>query len=638
MKFLIATGQTARSLEHHVSAIGPDDFGVACDRPFWRRAGELGIVSSHAPVVAGDGTSMLLWDGAPVDGDMGFSHLLPAADTATRLTRYMDGLSSHREAQNWSGVFGCAHITAQGHCRVASDPLSQYSFFFLPLGRDLLLSNSIHLIEKVGDLLGARPARTFEACAYEAAFGVGGWHRTGLSGVEKMPADHYLDVSGGQRRFIRYAGSTFSGEHPATSYSQQLQDALQKQIGNAAALQKALPDGGLVLDLSGGKDTRLVLGAQLATGRNSFQVFLGGAAGGADQQAASRLVNHFDLDNVQYLSNLAVDEMINAERAARRAAYRYMGTANGCQADLGSEQLRGVAQVRGGCSEARTRSFFELPRGKRRRKILAYSRKLEGNVADRSFFHRVREALVFGAGDPARLLVAKLVSRGRRHHPYFTGDFLSAAQASIRGNVESLLDQGINPHDLADSYYIFDRGWRHGGLPVQVMNDSKTTFEPLNDLSLLNAHFSLREADRQDARVAFDLMSAYSVDGLLEFPFDSGTWPDRFLSDAAKMKRDKLSQVATVAKSPRVMVQQNGRVDNVYNLGLVAYMRQIQPFLRDIASSLPAHHPCWDYLRRDDFLTCLGTDGFAQSPLAAPALTLLHGFIWVSHEEERCPV
>lgn len=637
MKFLIAMGGHGLALGDKVAFLYSSDFGVSCRQPVWREASGVVIISSHPPAKPmTEGGAMMLWDGAPINGDVAFSPLLPVPDSAARMNRYIQNLQQDDGLKAWSGIFGCAHVSPDGDCVVAADPLSQYAFFYASVGTTTLVSNSLHLIEKVCEQLGEARARDFGAAAYEGAFGLGAWTKTGLTDVNKFPPNHYLRYSQGQVRFCRQKSRAFSRRSDRTEYERNLALAVEKQKNNALALKNALPGQGLVVDLSGGKDTRLMMGAQLAVQNENFHVFLGGVAGGPDQQSASRLVNHYNLDAVSYLSNLEPSERISAERAARRASYRFMGTSNNCHADLGDRQLLDVAQVRGGSSEGRTRAFFSPARGKRRRKMLRYGREIQSER--RGFFGLARETLGLGAEAPQTVLLAKLISRGKRCHHLFTKDFLQEAYEYIAANIDWLLDQEVPLDNLADTFYIFDRGWRHCGFPVQVMNDSKTTFEPLNELSLLEAHFSLSEDDRQNARLAFDLMEAYQVEGLTNIPFEGSDWPDVYLSSPDRLNRRSWAQISTKTHPPQSILGPSGEIDNMYNLGISEFLKQVRPLMLGIAEALPSHHQCWDYLKRETLIQMLSSDEPIPKHVVAVLIRLLHGLIWVSHEEERCPL
>lgn len=638
MKFLIGLGQPRHPLRLNSADCSARDFGVRIETPLFRWQKDTCVLCSETPDgFVSDGDDIVLWDGAPIDTDTAFSPLLPVPDAARRMKQYLDAVVADTLQNAPSGVYGAAVIRADGTCVIATDPLSQYAFFYLSTGDIHLFSNSLHLIERACELLNIAVKRDFASNAFEAAFGAGGWSRTGLKGVQKIPPNHYMAYKDGTVQFAPLNTGVFCGHHHARDYRDRTQGAATRLKNNAQALSAALPEQGLVLDLSGGKDTRLILGSFLASGAYPFHVFVGGAAGGADREAANRLTHHFNLDSVQYLSNLAPDEDISAVEAARRAAYRTMGTSNLYQTVIGRQQITGVAQVRGGTSEGRTRSFFTRPKPRKLRSIRRYRDRMANGGNDPSFLKRMAHRLVSTeAAD--RQLAALLVSRYRQAHFLFTDAFLADAYHSITANIEWLQNHGVAMENLADTYYIFDRGWRHAGFPVQVMNDARPVFEPLNNSALLAAQFCLNEKDRQEARLAFDVFEAFGVRDLVEVPFESSDWPATYLPPERLARRAELLAAPVQQKPRRSLMGTSGRAKTIYGGGAAQYMQEVQPYMLNLVSGLPPTNQCWDYMRRDTVIEAIRQGAFATHSLGAIGARLLSAFIWISHEEVRQPV
>ena len=453
MKFLIAIGHNIKNPVLSISNFFVDDFGTKNIHPFAHTIQNICFLASQKPSqLDSRNKNYILWDGSPIHPDTAFSSIMPIPDASRKMADYLNDVQTGKTTSNFSGIFGCASIEANGKCVIASDPLSQYSVFFVSDQNRYLFSNSLHLIEKACKLLRISVTRDFTSNAYEIAFGAGGWTRTGLSRVFKMPPNHYMRYDQGKVDFLRNHFSVFSDRHNAATYSSKIRIAADSLKSSALAMSKLLPNEGLVLDLSGGKDTRLVLGAQLAAQPNNFSVFLGGPSGGDDQKTASRLVCHYNLDSVNFLSNIGADENISAIEAARRAAYRYMGTSNQYQAELGTLTLSGCAQVRGGASEGRTRSFYNYPSGKRLKKILSYSSHVREAGLSPSFFKKLRHYATSKRTE--NKLTALILARGKAIHRFFHTDFLKSAHESILSNIMWLKEQGVAGKNLADTYYI----------------------------------------------------------------------------------------------------------------------------------------------------------------------------------------
>lgn len=640
MNFLIALGapglEKIRNLQP--SNYSSSDFGVANLSPCLFNRQDIYVVTSREPDKLQSGENeVILWDGSIVDHDTAFSTIMPVPDAYDRIKRYIESIKERREPTGYSGVFGCAQITNDGRFYIACDQLSQYAIFHAHINGTRLFSNSLHLIEKTAKLLNINISRDFASNAYEAAFGAGGWMRTGLSQVEKIPPNHFVSYEQGEVKFIPNVSSAYALQPSQAKYQSRIQYAAKQLKNSALALSKAFPEQGLVIDLSGGKDTRVLLGAQLATGEKNFHVFLGAQPGNPDYEVASNLVSYYDLDSAYFPSNIAAKEHISPVDVARRAAYRYMGTSNLYQSDVGLNTLSGVAKVRGGSAEGRTKAFFLYPDGKRKRMILRYGRVIKHGWGEVSELHRAVSKFIPNYQKREKLLTAMIMSRGKRGHFLFRTEFLQSAYKSVLSNIEWLREHDVAAENLADAYYIFDRGWRHCGFPVQVMNGYRTTFEPLNNIALLEAQFSLKTEGRQKARVSFDLFENFKVESLVEIPFENSTWPEEFFNSEGLDRRAALSNISSPKVSHQWITDTPGNAESIHTLGRSRYMREVKEYMLELATGLPVSHECWDYLKREELLKSISNDVFLDARFASTGVRLLHGFIWMAHEECRYP-
>ena len=169
------------------------------------------------------------------------------------------------------------------------------------------------------------------------------------------------------------------------------------------------------------------------------------------------------------------------------------------------------------------------------------------------------------------------------------------------------------------------------------MNGSRTTFEPLNNIKLLEAQFSLNIADRQKARMAFDLFEQFNIKDLVELPFENSEWPSEFLSEQGLLQRQVLTWIPSKKKVPRSLLPPAGIANTIYTLGDAKYMKEVQQFILDIASDLSIHHHCWNYLRRDEIINAISSGVFATDKYAGFGIRLLHAFVWLAQEESRYP-
>ncbi|PCI64737.1 MAG: hypothetical protein COB37_00125 [Kordiimonadales bacterium] len=640
MKFLIAIDSHNAGFPQRLAQFSASDFGGFSPSPYcFKNENTLVLASTEPSATIGPNGDLVFWDGAVIDRDVAFSSLLPVPGAASRLEQYVRSIEKGDIPKNLVGVFGCAVFSEAGAFTIAPDPLSQYAFFCFKDSSRQYFTNCLQLLEKARAVEGRPLVRSFASSAFETVFGLGGLTRTGFSDVYKLLPNHFIRCRRGQVDFVPFPSSVFFGGVSKADYSEKLKEAAEQQRTSARAMRASHADEDLVFDLSGGKDTRLLLGAQLATKAKAVQVFLGGPKGGLDQQAASRLVQHFGLDSVQYSSNVGGED-IGPVDVARRSAYRFQGTSNLHQTYPGSCQLNNVARVRGTSSEARTRSFFSHQRVMEQKSLLGHFRAyLKGARKNPELaWSKLKLGLQNSKRTPQYLLPAMLVSRGGRLHRFFHKSFLNDAYSSISDDVNWLSAQGVAPENLADTYYIFDRGWRICGFPAQVMNSYKTIYEPFNDLTLLEAQFALAADDRDNARVALDLFRDYAVVDLLEMPFDQGSWPGDHLSVGQAKQRAALTKISTEKTDPGPAANSSNVAHSVYYLGGPAYMKGTQRYMLEIASGLPQHHHCWDYLRRDEIITAIETGLFLTPKFSQDGLRLLHSFIWLAGDECREPI
>ncbi len=634
MKFVLHSSSQTTSKTLSASQFSDQDFGVSTPSPFEAKLGRITAISNTAPIKHADKneSDLLFWDGAFISDTHAFSHLLHEGQpnhVAAQIDRYLDGVAAGQAPDHFSGIFGAARVAKDGAFIIAPDPLSQYAFFRLERDGHTLISNSLHLIEKACTLLGIVCSRDFTSNAFEAAFGVGGWTKTGLEGVEKLPLGYGV-ICDGTRVTMRRFSRPWNGD--SSYYEDKMQAAAVGLMKRAESLSNALAGKGLVLDLSGGKDTRVVLGSFIGAGAKNFQVFTGGPATGPDRAIAYRLINKLGLHRASFLSNVGPDEIIDPTNAMARAVYRSMGSSNLYHTALGTERLHGVAQVRGGCAEARTKSFFTNQEAKKRRRMLAYHQKVTGVSWWQQQWNRF---VRFGKPGLPQEFAAQLLSRGKPSHRFFTEDFLIHAASAFSDQIIWLKEQGVGDCNLMDAHYIADRGWRHGGFTVQVMNDSGPTFEPLNDIRLVAAQNALQTQDKEQARLAFDLLRQFGETGLLEMPFAETNWPIQWLNNAQKERRAELGNVPSTPVDAEALTPRRGTIEGIHNLGRSPYMKHVQAHFLELAGDTDISSSVWQFLDRENLLQTVKSGGFAGDRYAIVGSRLYYGLIWMNKQEER---
>ncbi|MBO6504281.1 MAG: hypothetical protein JJ850_11705 [Kordiimonadaceae bacterium] len=634
MKFVIHFPTCGNPATLSASQFTDQDFGVVTPAPFEAHLGRISVISSVAPHTRStpNDPALVFWDGAFISDDGAHNHLLdnssPTA-AAVAISSYLDGVSAGETPIHLSGVFGAARIDEDGSFMLSPDPLSQYAFFRLERSGHTLISNSLHLIEKAAARLGFACERDFTSNAFEAAFGVGGWTKTGLAGVEKLPTGYAVVGDGKQARLKRFS---MPWKNQYGTYEASMRAAASGLMKRANSLAQTLPDRGLAIDLSGGKDTRLVLGSFLGAKARNFHVFTGGPEGGPDRGVANRLINHFDLKRSGFLSNVGPGEIIDPIAATARAAFRSMGSSNLFHTGLGVERLSNVAQVRGGCAEARTKSFFPSTKPHQQKKMQSYHRSL---AASEGWSLRLKQLLRAASTTFTAQFAAQLISRSRFTHQLFTDEFLHQAARAFEHQIDWLLAQDISEANVKDAYYLADRGWRHSGFTVQVINDSRPTFEPLNDVRLVSAQAALSVDDRDRARLTYDIMTQFGVPGLIEVPFAASDWPVELMSDPQKLVRAELSKMTAQPVNAEALTRPQGDIRGIHNLGRQAYMEAVQYHFLELAGDLERSSSVWSILDRDELLAAIQSGEFATTKFALVGSRLYYGLVWITGQEER---
>lgn len=246
--------------------------------------------SLEGGVAATEGRTAAL-DGAAVLGNR------VVADAAGLMTAWGD-----RSSEDFSDEWGerakqsaCAYLW-DGPTRTFSilpDPLGGATLFRHRAAGLTLLSTDYRALIEVARSVGPAPTKDLMFQVERTVFGSGGLWAASYEGTERVPAFHRVVSDGQAAREVRYRSYRVLSDH--VSYFH----AVARIRADVLESVEAVGDAGFttrVAHLTGGFDSRLVLGALLEAGLTSrFTFFCSGPPESADRQVADGLARTFGL-------------------------------------------------------------------------------------------------------------------------------------------------------------------------------------------------------------------------------------------------------------------------------------------------------------------------------------------------------
>jgi hypothetical protein len=198
------------------------------------------------------------------------------------------------------GAFGAVTAHADGSGAVVGDPLGFASLVRAGDGRVTALSSSAALCARALAPAGARPTRDPLGPAWHALAPYPIGDRTGFEGVRQLPEAAVVTLAPG--RAPRLGGDrapwlrTGEAARAGTPAGEAVLDAVQATVADELRAALAVPAPAHHLDLTGGKDSRLVLAVALIEGiADRFVLRTAGPPGLEDVRVASLVADHLGL-------------------------------------------------------------------------------------------------------------------------------------------------------------------------------------------------------------------------------------------------------------------------------------------------------------------------------------------------------
>lgn len=546
----------------------------------------------------------------------------------------LDGIDVDAEAERFSGVFSMLHVRADGSGWVTADPLGVAMVYRADGDGYSVVTNQAALAAALVTPPGRTPSRDLDAVAHLAFTGTLANGRTGFADVRVIPQATVLHLAAGaSAREATWSTRPWFGADPVG-----VDDAVDLGMDRLRAAVRLLVTGGderAVCELTGGKDSRLVLAMLLAEGRTEDVEFrTWGSPTLPDVVVASRLTERYGLDHRAGSEPLVV-------RTGRPRPVR---------------RRREGADI-----EVRTMDIEEHYR----HHVWASSGAISlwdlhtptwPPAAAPSLCGIGVEIMTTNYAATDRIdrpeLLARFVDRGG--FVYDSARLLrSDAARHLRAEVvREILDAGPDggdARDAVDGYYVRGKFRRWSGAIAEL--DVRDRIFALYDLPVFRAAFALGATTRRSDVLHYRLMEA-SAPGLADEPFSGGGWSpelvravgDRpglpirsggrtWLPPAAEVElfrirralhRGRRPTVAAIARRRRTV---GGRAAEENRMRDLDRKKAVLRTLLDV----PSGHATWDlYDRRRtldalDRLETLTTQGRAEVHLAATVATWLDG-------------
>ena len=326
-------------------------------------------------VAAAGQTTLQVWSGSLPDQGHGQAHtcsdqhatvlvgdLLPPADAPHRerwAAWVAERAASHsaRDIQDLvRGVFAAVHLDRSGHGWVIADPLG-FRLLYISENRDqVVVSSRAALVARAMAPPGGHPRRDAIGAAWLAFTSYRIGDRTGFEAVRVVGPSTRLKLEPGN--VIRESDSLIGSmeQHRGTRLISDLADEVIEDVASTLRAVLAEPADRHVINLTGGKDSRLILAIALVTGlAHQFVYETHGYRGLPDADVASELAAELGLNHTVTFGAAPTTETF--ETRARQFSERTANMVNIWDLDaprrardirvigIGGEPLRSFAQL-----------------------------------------------------------------------------------------------------------------------------------------------------------------------------------------------------------------------------------------------------------------------------------------------------
>lgn len=434
--------------------------------------------------------------------------------------------------------FAVAHRSrAGGPVRVATDWLGYRQLYWWRGAGAAAVSTSARA-------LAALAGEGFDQAGLGAQAMIG-WQvddRTLFEGVRVFPAATVATLSAGDVRLHRYA-EPLAQSGVAPGLGDAVEEMAQILVGWQSRYLQAHPDA--VLQLTGGHDSRILLGAIPKEQRRGLHALTLGASKHPDVVIAGRLAQRYRIHHKVY------DLADHAPASAAQAHALSMSAARALECQASPMALAPLLLV-----ESRLEQGHRLS-------------GLGGEVA-RGFYY---------AGQPASTPTSSRLVERLASWRIFANEAVEPAAldkafvVEARERTVKTLTSSFEPGDwlrATDAFYLYQRMHRWGGAHGTVAAVRRRTVNPMLDRRFIELALAVAPADKRDSLLLGRLMSRLDPE-LAGIPLDSGLVPARLgtrdiatrlaiASVTAKRAASKVGQKVAGGRRPQLGAPEAARL------------------------------------------------------------------------------
>jgi hypothetical protein len=528
------------------------------------------------------------------------------ATWASQLADRFERVPLHASLDDYQGVYTAVSVSADGSGCVASDPLAFGALYWAESDDVVVVSTSSALAARVMTRSGHRPRRNALGVASIAYchYVIGNY--TGFEGVETIPPGSYLELTaGGAARIRAWAPRPWlpMGDERVDDLAALVRE-VRDELAAAVRVQAQVPARALLANITGGRDSRLVLALMLSEGITDQFVFnTFGSPQLPDTIVATAIADRFGLDH----------------RAATRPAPSE-SLASAVAAAMASEPVTYEQRIRDHLwVTSGLLSIWDL-RG--------WSRTRSPDLVITGLFGESLRTIYPGrAGiESIEQLVAQVSGRGFNFDPakIFKPDARKHLDAAIEERLIEMQPEGGTPQDALDGFYLSGRLRRWFG--PQPDSERLNRTYPLYSIRAIRAAYALGAPARRAEILGFEVMRA-SCDELATMPFSAAPWPEAAIAHLPDADRYR-----TVPATPKV----DGRKPPTRTVNRDNQDRAVDeriPVLRAQLEELDPRDALFDVIDRPALIR--GLDDFNQLGYRArrSVQSAVAAAMWMNHAE-----
>jgi hypothetical protein len=485
-----------------------------------------------------------------------------------------------------SGVFAAVSLSLDGRGSVVTDPLSVAVLYRSETDDCIAFASSPALAARAATGPSAQPDRDPLGAAWLPFLGWLVGDRTGFTAVRALPIGAHVQVDPAYGSRVVYANSTPWADGDGEFGGRvELIDAVHADLTNSVRSIAQLPSRRKLADITGGRDSRLVL-ALIVQERLSdeFDFRTTGADFAPDAIVGREIAKLFHLSHESVVP--ATMDAADFERRLRAHAFHTSGMINAWDFK-GSITPGRAPRLSGLFGETLSTNFKEYP-------------ELRTNGDLRSAFYRIAKL------DTGSILLP---------------DVRQALTEDLDGELIERIDSGGSaPQDHLDSFYIRNRLRRWLGT-MEEIGESGRIF-PLYSLTGVRAAFAMGPDARRAEELHFSIIRRACPE-LARLPLANRAWSEAVLSKASN--GDECRTAPITYSGPAAVQWQAQRLDDNGDL--------VRGYLLDEPSS-----PLFDIVDRRALVALLERGAPWSAQQARQIFGALTAAVWLGRHDSRSKI